>query len=200
MNSFELILLKLNLSWVLARILPFILIQAFAISTFFILRKKLIVRKKIFVLLLSVILLLGPTTIYFYFYPIFKGDVLNLGERPRTKILFSEKKKIVVFVLPDCSYCHESLTVLRDLLKRNPNLQIEIWITGENKDSFYNSIDSDRVKIVCNDKFDQTIYLTQGVFPTYALTNKKKLIKRWTNESFGARALDEMEQFFKVYN
>jgi hypothetical protein len=192
--------LNLNFSWFSSRFSAYMVIQLISIMIFYIIRKKNHFKRKFFKLALYSLILLTPTLTYFYFYPIFKGDVLNLGERPRTKILFSEKKKIVVFVLPDCSYCHESLTVLRDLLKRNPNLQIEIWITGENKDSFYNSIDSDRVKIVRNDKFDQTIYLTQGVFPTYALTNKKKLIKRWTNESFGARALDEMEQFFKVYN
>ena len=200
MNMLENFFLNLNFSWFSSRFSAYMVIQLISIVVFYIIRKKNHFKRKFFKLALYSFILLTPTLTYFYFYPIFKGDVLNLGEKPRTKILFSEKKKVVVFVLPDCSYCHESLTVLRDLLKRNPNLQIEIWITGENKDSFYNSIDSDRVKIVRNDKFDQTIYLTQGVFPTYALTNKKKLIKRWTNESFGARALDEMEQFFKVYN
>jgi hypothetical protein len=192
--------LNLNFSWFSSRFSAYIVIQLISILVFYIIKIKNQFKRKFFKLALYAFILLTPTLTYFFFYPIFKGDILNLGEKPRTKVLFSEKKKVVVFVLPDCAYCHESLSVLRGLLKRNPKLQIEIWITGENKDSFYNSIDSDRVKIVRNDKFDQTIYLTQGVFPTYALTNKKKLIKRWTNESFGARALDEMEQFFKVYN
>ena len=100
MNMLENFFLNLNFSWFSSRFSAYMVIQLISIVVFYIIRKKNHFKRKFFKLALYSFILLTPTLTYFYFYPIFKGDVLNLGEKPRTKILFSEKKKVVVFVLP----------------------------------------------------------------------------------------------------
>ena len=80
------------------------------------------------------------------------------------------------------------------------NVQIEIWISGDQEEGFYNSMRSKRFKILQNNEFDETVFLTKGVFPTFVISKNQKLIKRWTNQYFGARALDEIESFFEVHN
>ena len=197
MNSFEYILLEVNFSWLFARLLPYLLIQMIAVLIYLISRKKIKFRRKIFNPLLSAFILFSPTPIYFYFFPIYQGDIYELGEKPKTKIKFSKDTKLVVFALPECPYCHESVVILKQLLKRNPKLKIEIWITGDYGDTFYNSILSKRVKILQNKQFEKTIYLTKGIFPTFAITSNGKLVECWSNQTFGARALDKIEFFFE---
>lgn len=78
-------------------------------------------------------------------------------------------------------------------------MEVEIWISGDQQDSFYKSIELKKVKILQNNEIDETIRLTHGIFPTYLITKNQKVVKLWTNQSFGARSLDEIEAFFKVH-
>jgi hypothetical protein len=199
MNWFEDILLNINLSWFSVRIMPFILIQSIAILVCSLLIKTRIFNLRILKITFFTIIFCGPISIYFYFYPIYRGDLFELGGRPNTKIEFPKQKKLVVFVLPDCPYCHESIYFIEKLLKRNSNMEIEIWICGNQEDSFYNSNHSKKLKISRINEFERTLHLTQGIFPTYTISEKQKLVKRWTNQSFGVRSLDEIEAFFEVH-
>ncbi len=54
-------------------------------------------------------------------------------------------------------------------------------------------------QVAANIDSDETFYITNGVFPTFAITKNGKLEKRWSNQSFGTRALDEIESFFEVH-
>jgi glutaredoxin len=163
------------------------------------LAKQNLIRKKLPKFASYFLILFSPISIYFYLFPIYQGDIFDLGQKPKTTIQFSTNKKLVVFALPDCPYCHESRLILEKLLKRNPSIQIEIWICGNQFDSYYSSIESKNLKIIQFNEFDKTIYLTEGVFPTYVITENRKLVKRWTNRTFGARSLDELEAFFEVH-
>ena len=103
----------------------------------------------------------------------------------------------MVIVLPDCPYCHESIAISKKLIERNPKLKIEYWVTGDVIDSKFDKLKSDQIPIVQNREIEKTIYLTEGVFPTYLITKNKQIVKRWTNNEFGVLALDEIEFFFK---
>jgi hypothetical protein len=200
MNPIEQFFLDLNFSWFISRIAPFFIIQISACLVYVLSRKKVFLRNKIRSIVYALFILTAPIFFYFYSNPIYQGDLFDLGETPSTKVEFPKEKKLIVFTLPDCPYCHESVIFLKRLIKRSPKLEIEIWITGQENDPFYNLIRSKRVKIVQNEDFDNTVYLTKGIFPCFVISNEEKLVKRWTNKTFGMRALDEIEQFFEVQN
>jgi hypothetical protein len=196
MNRIESFFLDLNFSWTLSKISPLLMIIVFSIFIFWILKKLFPFKIRLFI---GVFIFITLTTCYFYVFPVYKGDLYDLGDQPKTKIKLPINKRLIVFALPGCPYCHESVKYLQRLIERNSNIELEIWITGEQKDLFYNSIISDRVKIKANIDSDETFYITNGVFPTFAITKNGKLEKRWSNQSFGTRALDEIESFFEVH-
>ena len=198
MNSIETYFLDFGLSWSSSKALPYFLSILLGLILVFLL-KKIRFNKKWIKWAISLFVLLLPFSIYFAFYPIYEGDFSNQGIKPKSKIQFPSSKTLTVVVLPDCPYCHESIYFIEKLLKRNSNMEIEIWICGNQEDSFYNSNHSKKLKISRINEFERTLHLTQGIFPTYTISEKQKLVKRWTNQSFGVRSLDEIEAFFEVH-
>jgi hypothetical protein len=199
MNPLENYWVDVNICWVYAKFLPFLFILLFSLLLFYFFQKKIVSKNKILVTITCFIFLVIPFSSYFYFFPVYRGDIFDLAEKPQTSIKFSKNKKLVIFVLPDCSYCHESKFFIEKLIKRNPTIEIEIWICGIESDSYYESIKSQKLKIRPYSEFNKIISLTQGIFPTYAISEKQKLVNSWTNQSFGARSLDEIEAFFEVH-
>lgn len=196
LNFFEAFFVKLSFSWTFSKFAPYLV---FFILSFFGFRQiiKIISPKPLPKITLGVFIFLIPILSYFFLFPIYTGDLVNVGKKVKTNFEFSNKKKLVIIVLPDCPYCHESMIISKKLIERNPKLEIEYWVTGDVTDSKIEKLKSNRISIIKNPEIDKTIYLTEGVFPTYALTNNKKLEKRWTNNEFGVLALDEIEQFFR---
>ncbi len=196
LNFFEAFFLNLSFSWTFSKFAPYLIIF---ILSFFGFRKiiKVISPKPLLKITLGIFIFLLPILSYFFLFPIYTGDLINAGKKVKTNFEFSERKKLVVIVLPDCPYCHESMIISKKLIERNPKLEIEYWVTGDVTDSKIEKLKSNRISIIKNPEIDKTIYLTEGVFPTYALTNNRNLEKRWTNNEFGVLALDEIEQFFR---
>ncbi len=196
MNLFEAFFLNLSFSWTFSKFAPYLIILSLSIYLS-IKIKKTIATKPIIKLLLTSFIFSIPIATYFFFFPIYTGDLINTGKKVKTNFEFSERKKLVVIVLPDCPYCHESMIISKKLIERNPKLEIEYWVTGDVTDSKIEKLKSDKISVIKNPEIDKTIYLTEGVFPTYALTYNRKLEKRWTNNEFGVLALDEIERFFE---
>jgi hypothetical protein len=147
--------------------------------------------------LIGLFIVILPLTCYFLFNPIYTGDISKNGKKVKTNFQFSNKKKLVILVLPDCPYCHESIVISKKLIERNPKIEIEYWVIGDMKDSKIEQLRSAKISVIQNDDIENAIYLSKGIFPTYVLTNHREIEKRWTNNEFGVIALDEIEQFFK---
>lgn len=194
MNQIEDFFLALNTSWILSKFIPYFLI--FLISIFLLKKLKSInFQKPLIKKFIGLLIVILPITFYLLFNPIYIGDITNKGIKVKSKIIFSKEKKLIILVLPECPYCHESIAISKKLIERNPKLKIEYWVTGDVIDSKFDKLKSDRISILQNREIEKTIYLTEGVFPTYLITKNKQIVKRWTNNEFGVLALDEIEFF-----
>jgi hypothetical protein len=195
MNVIENFLLDFNLSWTTSKYLPVVLIIIVWILIF-----RIILNFKALTTLLKItigiLVLFLSLTSYFIFNPVYTGDIYNGGEIIETKLVFPNQKKLIVIALSDCQYCHQSIEILNKLTERNPKIQIEYWLTGSGFDAEITRLKSKQIVVKQNSEIEESILLTEGVFPTFVLSQKGKLAKRWTNQSFGSLALDEIESFF----
>ncbi len=195
MNVIENLLLDFNLSWTASKYLPIVLIIIVWILIFRIILNlnSLITLLKITI---GILVLFLSLTSYFIFNPVYTGDIFNEGKTVETKLIFPKQKKLIVIALSDCPYCHQSIEILNKLTERNQKIQIEYWLTGGGFDAKITRLKSKRIDVKQNIEIEESILLSEGVFPTFVLIEKGKLVKRWTNQSFGTLALDEIETFF----
>ena len=198
MNSIEVFFLTNNFSWVAAKLGPYVYFLILGLLFGLLVVWKLKFKGHVRVLFL-ISLPLVMFSLYFSFYPIFKGDFSNenkLFKRNESMIELKENR-LIVLSLPGCPYCLESMERMRIVKQRHPNITIEykvchgdsaslIWFEKYGKKDFDYSIASNA---------EMTSKLAQGLYPTYVLSRKSYLIV-WSVEQFGMSAIDEVEESF----
>jgi hypothetical protein len=193
MNSLENIFLNFGLSWTMAKALPYIL--ALLIGTllsvlFF--RKKNKRLKMLFRLPISVIFFAA----YFIFHPIYEGDFSNHSYKPKSGTLAELKNdEFVVVAIPGCMYCMESIEKLNKLKERNPDLKIRFLVlSSDDKDlKYYREIAAPSISVTKAKETKRFLEISKGGFPTFLSVKGGKIMKVWSNDSFGVLALDEVE-------
>ena len=198
MNKIDLIILDLGLGWTQGKLVSYGLFLFIGFVLYLLIRK-LKVKNRILNLLKSIITIVFPISTYFIFYPIYEGDIFNLGLKTKLTIELNTEKTLSIVVLPDCPFCLETIPLAKKLKARNPKMNIE-YIIASRPNEFPHGI-ADKIPKNCNFRLESDLQklgqVTHGAFPTYIISNNKTIVRLWRNEHFGTKALDEIETFFK---
>ena len=195
MNSFEDLFFSLGASWQNSVILPFALLLFMGFVTGFVFWRKikLVYVRWVLLLLFSIL----PAGLYFAFYPIYHSDInndyriVNVDSAP-----VKSKSTFEIIVLPNCPFCLQSIEMIVQLKKRNPELPIVYKILSKKgrggdiePQLKKNQIDYD---FISNNS--ELRKITKGSFPTFLFYKKgSSEAKAWDNNSFGTMALDYIE-------
>jgi thiol-disulfide isomerase/thioredoxin len=179
--------LDFGLSWTQSKLLSFAVLLFVGIVLCLIFRKFKF--KKNYLNLLKSFMIIGlPISLYFIFYPIYEGDIINLGIKINSTIELKSDKTLSIVVLPDCPFCLETIPLVKKLKERNPKIEIEYII-------------ADKIPKSCSFRLESNLQklgqITHGAFPTYLISENKNIVLLWRSEHFGTKALDEIESFFK---
>ena len=189
----------------MSKLLPYILflIIGISFSIIFYRKFKLLKPLKIFI---SLAILVLPFLLYFVYSPIYQGDFSNSGYTISSESRFPDKKQFTVYVLPNCKYCVSSTATLKAMIRKNKEINLVVRVLGHtvndslkyvklmdklgtiSMNSSNNSLERVQIK--------EIISITQGEFPTFVLSKNGKAIKAWHNDSFGVRAMDEVDHYF----
>jgi glutaredoxin len=206
MNTLEIFLSSLGFSWTLSKLLPYVIFIGLGSVSAFIFLKISNIKKKLS-WFISLIILVLPFAFYFLFSPIYQGDFSNKSFRISEPSSFPKAKQLTVYVLSNCPYCIQATTTLKNMLFNNKGIHLEIKVIGNHMNdkikyqrlinqlgdvSLYKKSDS-----LVREPIKAMLKLTEGEFPTYVLSESGQAVKAWHNDTFGVRAMDEVDQFFR---
>jgi hypothetical protein len=195
MNAIEIFLLELGSSWFLSKLLPYVLTLILGVFLFAVFKKLLKGRR--FQYWLSIPFIVLPFLIYFAFYPIYEGDFSNNYRTSNEKDILPNngERKLVIVAIPNCPFCFESIHKLKLIHKRNPELPIEFLVCTENEADLmtYKQEAQNSFVIKKQTDYKKLVRLAHSKFPTFLLFEENGIIKIWNNDSFGVRAVDEVE-------
>lgn len=199
MNWIELLLLSTGLSWQMAKIMPLILLLFLSASLCYLIWKK--TRKFKFKLLIFILLGLAPCCLYFAFYPIYQSDVKNEYRVVRNGVdSLKNTNRFEIISLPNCPYCISSVDLINQFKKRNPNLSVEYKIVslGAKEGKLEKELRKVGLKYSTLQSGKKMKHIVRGSYPTYVFYQKDKGdIQIWNNNSFGTKALDDIESQLK---
>jgi glutaredoxin len=146
------------------------------------------------------LLLLAPFGVYFAVNPIYQGDFSQNGKdlKIRNAKTTSIDNGLLVLTIPGCPYCFESVQSLKYLKSRNPELKIQFAVTGTDDKSYlegYKKEVNGSFDVVLYEKARTLVSETGGQFPTFVMIKNGKAIYSWTNDEFGVRAKDKLENW-----
>jgi hypothetical protein len=205
MNLFEISLSSTGLSWTMSKLLPYILFLITGILFAVIFYKKFKLSKPLKIII-SLALFVLPFLLYFVYSPIYQGDFSNSGYTVSSENRFPDKKQFTVYVLPNCKFCVSSTATLKAMIRKNKGINLVVRVLGHtvNDSLKYVKLMDNLVPVTMNSsnnsiekvQIKELITITQGEFPTFVLSKNGKAIKAWHNDSFGVRAMDEVDHYF----
>ncbi|NBX79334.1 MAG: hypothetical protein EBQ94_02975 [Flavobacteriales bacterium] len=179
----------IGFSYTLSKLLPYLLMLLFGLIIGITVMRK---RKKSLKVIVSVFLMAAFFGLYFAIYPIYEGDFSNNFYVPKSKVEFPSSKSLIVLSLPNCPFCIQSTESIKAFKSKNSKLKVEYWImNGTPADSLkYKKLVGEAA--TCSNKKNTTelFKISKGGYPTFVLSDHKKALKVWGNESFGVRAWD----------
>ena len=198
MNSFEIFLLDSGFSWTASKLVPYVLFPFLGLIVWLILRRRIKTGWIKYTLLILLIAL--PFLGYFLVNPIYEGDFSN---NSKTITLIPElkaktKQTLVVITIPGCPFCMQSVERMKDFKKRNPAVNIEYRVCSSDPGALtaYKEAAGTAFPIVLAEDMNALGSVAEEAFPAFVLTDGKSGVK-WSNDSFGVGALDEVESKFE---
>ena len=193
-KPFESALLNLNFSWTFSKALPYLLLIVEGVLLSYYTGKILKIRLKI---ILQILMLVLPFVIAFALNPIYQGDFSKNGSLPKIKELPIDFKNVdlVVVTIPGCPFCHESAYNSNLMLKRNPKLKIRYIVCNTNLQElkpYREKLDS-KIEVVLASDPTLLSQIAEGSFPSFFYLKTNKVIEKWSNDQFGVRAKDLVE-------
>ncbi len=200
MDKIEYFFLDFGLPWTVAKLLPYFLLL-FLSSRIVIFFFRKWVMHPVLLWGLGISLSILPAGAYFYFYPVYEGDVFDTSIQMKSTLTFPKEKTFNILALPDCPYCKQTIPYAEKLVERNPNIRVRYMILAENKNQteglasllhvskhLYFDIETDLMGMS---------NVTLGGYPSFVLSENGKIVKVWRSETFGTRAFDAIESFFE---
>lgn len=204
-TSIELWVINSNFSWTSAKIAPYLLLVIFGIliarwfSKFFI-YKIISNRLKFLRPILFVVITAIPFIIGFVLNPIYEGDFSKQGTEIKNPESINDFKNsdLAVITIPGCPYCYHSISRLKQIKARNPELRIKFIVCTSNSEDLKDYIaEGGKEIIVSKTKNIETLSkMAEGKFPTFVMINNNKATYSWSNDQFGCLALDQLESEF----
>ena len=200
MNNLEETLLNIGFSWQFSMLIPFIIIFVFGFFISFLFSK--IIKSKPLRFSISFVIGILFSGAYFAFYPIYIADLDN---EFRIEDHISNNKQneafLEVLVLPDCPHCIYSTDLVKKLALRNTDAKIVYKIVS--RDGYGGGIEEKLKKEgmkYSHSAYDANIKtLAKGSFPCFVFHEKgSKNVQIWNNNTFGSKALDDIESKLKI--
>jgi len=204
-TSIEQWVINSNFSYTSAKIGPYLLLVIFGIlmarwfSKFFIYR---IISNRIKFLrpIVFVVITVIPFIIGFALNPIYEGDFSKEGTEIQNSDSNNDFRQVdlAVITIPGCPYCYHSISKLKQLKARNPEMRIKFIVCTNNNEDLQDYIAEGGKEIeVCKTKnIENLSKMAEGKFPTFVMVKKNKATYRWSNDQFGCLALDQLESEF----
>lgn len=195
-KSFELGLLNNGFSWTMSKLLPYITAVVEGILLAYSFAKGFKFKPKFVKILVVLFLFAAPFAIGFVLHPIFEGDFSSEGtEVKASTVKVNEKYDLLIVTIPDCPFCLESIFRLKQIKKRNPEVKMlfSVCTTNKQKLSLYKQLIAGDFDIEMAKDIDASVTLAEGHFPTFVQLKKGLPAYKWSNDQFGAGAMDEFE-------
>ncbi|MBI2259710.1 MAG: hypothetical protein HYU67_12550 [Flavobacteriia bacterium] len=198
-KTIERLLIENNFSWTISKALPYFLVVVLGfILSYFIYN---LAKTKIIKLILSVFVAVLPFIISFIFHPIYEGDFSRVGTSYQLKNDNQDFQTVdlVVLTIPGCPFCHESTIYSNKMLLRQPRLKIKYIVCDTNTREIepYQKKLNRKISVSLAKDLKLCINISQGSFPTFVALKNKKIVEKWSNDQFGVRAKDFVENFIR---
>ena len=197
----ELFLTNVGLSWTLSKLIPYLtlILLGFLLARWFkrrIIFKLPYVRKIVFITALFLPFIAG-----FIINPIYSGDFSQNGTEIADPVKMSDFRNadLAVIAIPGCPHCFGSIAKLKRIKDRNPKIRIKFIVcTKSNADlKEYQTEGGTAITVVKANNPETLGELAEGRFPTFALVLSSKAVYKWSNDQFGVRAIDKLEDDLK---
>ena len=190
-------LLSISLSFTVSKLISYLLFVVIGILLAFLFFKKSKNDRigKIPKLIISLVLFVAPFLIYFAIHPIYEGDFSNNSYSIDSKVDFPQKKQLTIIALANCPYCIQSIETSKLLKKKNPGMKIEYWVLSNSPAHYmkYKKLLGKAAQVKLKARIsDELAVIAKGSYPTFVISDNKKAIKAWNNDSFGVMAMDEV--------
>ncbi len=193
--------------WTISAITPWLLVFALSFTIMYVLLRKLRLQKGKWLLVLIPILFLG---LNFIVNPIYEadyiknGDKLNIDDHVLLDSLANKSNTFTGLVcIADlgCPFCKIATKHRLNVIKeRFPESEIYITLNSKKQahiDQYVDETGAVNIEFLKIDKSREILELSRGVFPTFILIHKGKIVHRWTNSQLGYPALDKIEAYIK---
>jgi hypothetical protein len=180
----------------MSKLLPYITLAIEGILLAYSFAKGFKIKSRAAKVLVLLILFATPFTTGFILHPIYQGDFSSEGtEVTATKVKADEKYDLLIVTIPDCPYCLESIFRLKLIKKRNPEVKMLFSVCSENaqKLSLYKELIAGDFDIALAKDIEASVNLAEGHFPTFVRLKKGVPTYKWSNDQFGAGAIDQFE-------
>jgi hypothetical protein len=201
-TSIEQWVINSNFSWTSAKIAPYLLLVIFGIliarwfSKFFI-YKIISNRLKFLRPIVFVVITAIPFVIGFTLNPIYEGDFSKQGTEIKNTTFINDFRKadLAVITIPGCPYCYHSISKLRQLKARNPEMRIKFIVCTSNDEELkdYIAEGGNDIMVSKTKNIESLSKMAEGKFPTFVMVKNNKAVYRWSNDQFGCMAIDHLE-------
>lgn len=194
--SMESFFLDFGFGWLTSKLLPFFIMLIFGVCLYLIVLK---LTKEKWMRIMGLLLIVIPFFIYMVINPIYEGDLSDsYRTEKKTKKLFELKKgRLIVLALPGCHFCEESIDMLKVLKSRfgkGHEIDFIVCSQSEKDVAFFEKAANGELNVRLAKNPMELSLLANSTFPAYVYIEKGKKLRVWSNNEFGARAKDWIEE------
>jgi hypothetical protein len=193
-NAIQLWLLERNYSWTMAKALPYIFAVIIGILLAYTFAKGFKLKSKVLKFGVVTSLFALPFALVFALNPIYDGDFSSQGvDVASSKVTTDSKYNLMVITIPDCPFCLESIARLKMIKKQHPEAQIlfSVCSSDTSKLELYKEQIAGAFDIELAAQLEESVKLANGSFPTFFRVEKGVPVYKWSNNQFGAGAIDD---------
>lgn len=192
--------LESGFSWTMSKVLPYAIMVVLGLILVLIVKRYMKSINKYLRWVMLLIIFALPFGIYFIIHPIYQGDFSNNAVEVEKTTDYSELvgEKLVVITIPGCKYCYEAIEDLLVMKSRVESLEIEYVVCSKDSTTvnWYKEKAGTEINVRIATNPDALMRLADYAFPTFMLVDNDKPLKKWSNDSFGVFAKDEVELHF----
>lgn len=192
-GSLESTLLESGFSWTMSKMLPYIILGFGGILLAYSFVKGFKLKPKAVKIIITILLFVLPFTIGFALNPIYQGDFSSEGTKVSgSQVAVDPKYDLVIVTIPGCPFCLESISRLKLIKKHHPkaNMLFMVCATDPKDMELYRGLIAGDFDIALAKDIPAAVNLADGHFPTFVRVKKGIPVYRWSNDQFGAGAID----------
>lgn len=197
MGSIEHLFQNLGASYTLAKIAGYAVPVLIGFIAWLILKRFLVMR--ILKIISFIVLVPGVFGLVFMLNPIYEGDFSNNARIVAASgELKADSPRLVVITIPGCPFCMESISRMKAFKEAHPEVNIEYLVCSKDQSAPepYQAAAGDTFQVHLAKDPQGMAKVAGETFPTFVL-NKSGELQVWSNDSFGAGALDEVVAAFQ---